>query len=89
MKQELAEKSKTLFELTKANMQLSQQCESLYTQLETALEINENQKKEKKAWEMSLKQASEIQKKKDKRKQQEKLELEKEMEAKENRISDL
>ena len=63
MRQELQDKAQQLEDLTLTNNQLSQQCDSLCEQLDQALEINENSKKEKTAWEMALKQASNDQKK--------------------------
>ena len=44
VKQELAEKSQEIEELTQNNAQLSLQYDSICKQLEEALEINENQK---------------------------------------------
>lgn len=58
VKQELAEKSQKIDELAQSNAQLSHQYESICKQLEEALEMNENQKQEKIAWEMALKKAS-------------------------------
>lgn len=89
VKQELAEKSQKIDELAQSNAQLSHQYESICKQLEEALEMNENQKQEKIAWEMALKKASNAQKQSDVRKQRERQDLQMTIETKDAQIAEL
>ena len=89
LRTQLQEKSRSLDELTFSNAELSEQCKSLFDQLEVAHERHEKQKTEWAAWEAALKQASSDQKKQFKIKRGEKRELEELIEAKDAQIADL